>query len=70
MIYVSQRDTDAVINLNKIEINFEFPIAKFKNSSRSEIESEIEDIFNFNSDAGKSNKEPHLISHLYTAISV
>jgi hypothetical protein len=53
-----------------MEIDFEFPIAKFKNGSRSEIEFEIEDIFNFNSDAGKLNEKLYLIFRLYAAISV
>jgi hypothetical protein len=58
------------MNLNKLVIDFEFPSAKIKNSSKSEIKFEIKNIFNFNSDAGKLNKELYLISRLYTAISV
>jgi hypothetical protein len=42
----------------------------FKNGSRFETGFEIKNIINFNSDAGKLNKEPYLISRLYTAISV
>jgi hypothetical protein len=53
-----------------MKIDFEFPIAEFKNNNRSEIKSEIKNIFNFHSDAGKLNKELYLISRLYTAISV
>jgi hypothetical protein len=68
MMYASQKNTDAAINSNKIEIDFEFSIAKFKNSSRSKIRSEIKNIFNFNSDAGKSNKKLYLIFRLYIAI--
>jgi hypothetical protein len=53
-----------------MEIDFEFPIAKSKNNSKSEIEFEIKNIFNFNSDAEKLNKELYLIFRLYTAISI
>jgi hypothetical protein len=70
MVYAGQRGAGAAINLNKIEIDFEFPIAEFKNNSRSEIGFEIKNIFNFNSDAGKLNKELYLIFRLYTAISI
>jgi hypothetical protein len=53
-----------------MEIDFEFSIAKFKNNNKFEIEFEIKDIFNSNSDAGKLIKKLYLISHLYIAISV
>jgi hypothetical protein len=69
MIYAGQKDADAAINSNKIEIDFEFPTAEPKNNSKSETESEIKNILNFNSDAEKLNKELYLISRLYTAIS-
>jgi hypothetical protein len=70
MIHAGQKDVNAVINLNKMKIDFEFPIAIFKNNSKSEIKFEIKNIFNFNSDVGKLNKELYLIFRLYTAISV
>jgi hypothetical protein len=70
MIHVSQKDISVAINLNKIKIDFESPTAEFKNNSRSEIKFEIKGIFNFNSNAEKSNKELYLISRLYTAISI
>jgi hypothetical protein len=57
IIYVEQKNANAVINLNKIEIDFEFPITKFKNNSKFEIKFEIKNIFNFNSDVGKLNKK-------------
>jgi hypothetical protein len=53
MIYVNQENISAAMNLSKMEIDFEFPIVKFKNNNRSEIKSEIKNIFNFNSDAEK-----------------
>jgi hypothetical protein len=53
-----------------MKIDFEFPLIKFKNDSESEIEFEIKNIFNFNSDAGKINKKLNLIFRLYIAISV
>jgi hypothetical protein len=49
-LHANQEDTDAAINSNKIEIDFEFPPAEFKNSSESKIEFEIKNIFNFNSE--------------------
>jgi hypothetical protein len=70
MIHVGQKDINAVIDLNKIKIDFEFSIAEFKNSNKSKIEFEIKSIFNFNSDAGKLSEELYLISRLYTAISI
>jgi hypothetical protein len=70
MMHAGQKNTNAVINLNKIEIDFESPITKFKNSSKSKIGSEIKNIFNFNSDAGKLNEKLYLIFRLYIAISV
>jgi hypothetical protein len=69
-MHVNQKDAGAAINSNKIEIDFEFPTAKSKNNNISKIEFEIENIFNFNSDAGKSNKESYLMLRLYTAISI
>jgi hypothetical protein len=56
-MHADQKDISVIINLNKLEIDFEFPFIKFKNGSRSETESEIKNIFNFNSDAGKLNKK-------------
>jgi hypothetical protein len=53
-----------------MEIDFEFLFIKFKNGSGSEIEFEIKNIFNFNSDVGKLNKELYLASRLYTTISI
>jgi hypothetical protein len=53
-----------------MKIDFEFPIAKFKNNSKSKTEFEIKNIFNLNSDAGKLNEKLYLISRLYTAISI
>jgi hypothetical protein len=53
-----------------MEIDFEFSSTKFKNSSGFEIKFEIKNIFNFNSDAGKLNKELYLIYRLYKAISI
>jgi hypothetical protein len=70
MVYVDQRNAGAAINSNKLEIEIEFPSIEFKNGSRSETGFEIENIFNFNSDAGKLNKELYLISRLYIAISI
>jgi hypothetical protein len=69
-MHADQEGAGAVINLNELEIDFEFSFIKFKNNSRSEIEFEIKNIFNFNSDAGKLNKELYLISRLYAAISI
>jgi hypothetical protein len=37
-------------------MDFKFSSTKFKNNSGFKIEFEIKDIFNFNSDAGKLNK--------------
>jgi hypothetical protein len=68
-LYVGQKDIGAAINLNKIEIDFEFPPAEFKNNSGSEIESEIKNIFNFNSDSEKLNEKSYLIFRLYVVIS-
>jgi hypothetical protein len=70
MVHAKQKDANAAMNSNKLKIDFEFPSAKFKNSSRSEIKSEIKDIFNFNSDVGKSNEKLYLISRLYLAIFI
>jgi hypothetical protein len=70
MIHADQKNASVAINLNKIKIDFEFPIAEFKNNSKFKIGFEIKDIFNFNSDAGKLNKELYLIFRLYTATSV
>jgi hypothetical protein len=67
-MHADQKNADAAINLNKIEIDFEFPTAKSKNNSKSKIKSEIKNIFNFNSNAGKSNKELYLVSRLYATI--
>jgi hypothetical protein len=53
-----------------MKIDFESPLTKFKNNNGFEIESEIENILNFNLDAGKLNKKSHLISRLYTAIFI
>jgi hypothetical protein len=53
-----------------MKIDFEFPIAKFKNNNKFEIGFEIKSIFNFNSDAGKLNKKLYLISRLYAAIFI
>jgi hypothetical protein len=53
-----------------MKIDFESSFTKFKNSSGSEIVFEIKNVFNFNSDAGKLNKELYLIFRLYTAISI
>jgi hypothetical protein len=53
-----------------MKIDFEFPIAKFKNNSKSEIGFEIKNIFNLNSDAGKLSEELYLIFRLYIAISI
>jgi hypothetical protein len=69
-MYAGQKDADTAINLNKLEIDFEFPLTKFKNGSRFGIEFEIKDIFDFNSNAGKLNEKLYLISRLYAAISV
>jgi hypothetical protein len=69
-MHAGQKNTGAVINLNKLEIDFEFPSTEFKNSSRSEIEFEIKNIFNSNSDVGKLNKKLYLVSRLYTAIFI
>jgi U3 small nucleolar RNA-associated protein 14 len=69
MMHAGQKDADAVINLNKMEIDFESSIAESKNNSKSEIEFETEDIFNSSSNAEKSNEKLYLISRLYTAIS-
>jgi hypothetical protein len=70
IIHADQKNTGAAINLNKLEIDFESPPTKSKNNSRSEIGSEIENILNSNSDAGKLNKESHLMPRLYTAIFI
>jgi hypothetical protein len=70
MMHADQKDTGAAINPNKMKIDFKFPIAEFKNSSKFKIGSEIENIFNFNSNAGKLNKELYLVFRLHTAISV
>jgi hypothetical protein len=69
-MHADQKNAGAAINLNKIEIDFEFPTAKFKNSNKSKIRFEIKNIFNFNSNVGKLNKESYLIFRLYIAISV
>jgi hypothetical protein len=69
-MHAGQKNTDVIINSNKMKIDFEFPIAKFKNNSKSEIEFKIKNIFNSNSNAGKLNKKLYLIFRLYTAISV
>jgi hypothetical protein len=53
-----------------MKINLESPFTEFKNSSGSEIEFEIKNIFNFNSNVGKSNEKSYLRSRLYVAISV
>jgi hypothetical protein len=53
-----------------MEIDFEFPIAEFKNNNKFKIELEIKNIFNFNSDVEKLNKKLYLISRLYITISV
>jgi hypothetical protein len=53
-----------------MKIDFESPFIKFKNNNGSEIEFEIKNIFNSNSNVGKLNKKLYLISHLYTAISI
>jgi hypothetical protein len=53
-----------------MEIDFEFWIAESKNSNKFEIGFEIKDIFNSNSNVGKSNEESYLIFRLYTAISI
>jgi hypothetical protein len=58
------------MNLNKLEIDFEFPSAESKNDSRSKTRFEIKNILNPNSDAEKLNEEPYLISSLYAAISI
>jgi hypothetical protein len=65
MMHINQKSINAVINLNKLKIDFESPPTKFKNDSKSEIEFEIKNIFNFNSDVGKLNKESYLIFRLY-----
>jgi hypothetical protein len=52
-----------------MKIVLESPFTKFKNSSESETRSDIKNIFNSNSNAGKLNKKSYLISRLYTAIS-
>jgi hypothetical protein len=70
MMHANQKDAGVAIDSNKLEIDLESPLTKSKNSSKSEIRSEIKDIFNFNSDAGKLNEELYLISYLYTAISI
>jgi hypothetical protein len=69
-MHASQRDAGAAINLNKLKIDFEFPLTKFKNDSRSEIEFEIKNILNLNSDVGKLNEKLSLIFRLYTRISI
>jgi hypothetical protein len=69
-LHVGQKDTGAAINSNKLKIDLEFPFAEFKKDNGSEIEFEIKNIFNFNSDAGKLNKELYLIFRLYITISV
>jgi hypothetical protein len=53
-----------------MKIDFQFPIVKFKNNNKSEIGFEIKNLFNFNSNAGKLNKELYLISRLYAAIFI
>jgi hypothetical protein len=53
-----------------MKIDFEFSSAEFKNGSESEIGFEIKNIFNFNSDVEKLNKELYLISRLYIAIFI
>jgi hypothetical protein len=58
------------MDLNKLKIDFEFPFTEFKNGSKSEIEFEIKNILNSNSNAGKLNKRLYLISRLYAAISI
>jgi hypothetical protein len=67
MIHVNKKNISVIINLNKLEIDLEFPFIKFKNNNKFEIEFEIKNIFNFNSDAGKLNKKLYLIFRLYTA---
>jgi hypothetical protein len=69
-MHADQKNTSVTINLNKLEIDFESPLTEFKNNNRSKIKSEIKNIFYSNSDAGKPNKESHLISRLYAAISI
>jgi hypothetical protein len=70
MIHANQENADAAINLSELEIDFESPFTKFKNNSKSEIEFEIKNILNFNSDIGKLNKESYLVSRLYIAIFI
>jgi hypothetical protein len=70
MMHVNQKDINAVINSNKIKIDFEFPIAESKNNNKFEIRFEIKNIFNSNLNVGKLNKELYLIFRLYTAISI
>jgi hypothetical protein len=70
IVHANQKDAGAAINLNKPETDFEFSATEFKKSSKSETESEIKSILNFNSDAGKLNKKSYLISRLYTLISI
>jgi hypothetical protein len=69
-MHADQKNINVIINSNKMEIDLEFPTAEFKNNNKSEIKFEIKNIFNFNSDAGKLNKELYLISPLYIAISI
>jgi hypothetical protein len=69
-LHVGQKNTNAVIDLNKIKIDFEFSSIRFKNSNKSEIKFEIKSILNFNLDAEKLNEKLYLIFRLYTAISV
>jgi hypothetical protein len=70
ILHANQRDTNAAVNLSEMKNDFEFSLIKFKNSTRSEIGSEIENIFNFNSDAEKLNKKSYLIFRLYAAIFI
>jgi hypothetical protein len=53
-----------------MKIDFESSLIKFKNDNKFEIRFEIKNTLNFNSDAGKSNKELCLVSRLYIAISI
>jgi hypothetical protein len=70
MMHADQKGAGVAINSNELEIDLEFLFIESKNSSRSEIEFEIKNIFNSNSDAGKLNKKSYLIPRLYAAISV
>jgi hypothetical protein len=70
MMHADQKGAGVAINSNELEIDLEFLFIESKNSSRSEIEFEIKNIFNFSSNVGKSDKKLYLIFRLYTAISI